>query len=619
MCGIVGIRRFDGAPIEPALVRRMTEQLTHRGPDDTGEWHGPAVAFGHRRLSIIDPEGSPQPMSRGPLHVCFNGEIFDYAARRAELVDAGFDFETRGDTEVLLASFQKQRQQSVEALDGQFAYAIYDDTSAELWLFRDRMGVIPLYYYADSEMFAFASEVKALLPALGRPEVDLDSAREYLGFRSVPAPHTLFKGIRKLRAGHRLRVDRRGDIATDPYWQIPAQEPDSDISDADALARLDAALEAAVDSRLVADVPVGAFLSGGLDSSLIVSLMAKRREEQGGSPVATYVAGFDDPGLDERGPAALVAQAFGTDHHEVVVAPDDFVDLIPKLTWHRDAPISEPSDVALFRLAERASQDVKVLLSGEGADELFAGYPKYRFATRAALADWLPAALRAPLVGGAAGLLPESLWRPRIALRAMAARSEAERMRTWFSPFTQGERDALIARPDRPGYAELAARARGDLLQRMLYVDCHVWLSDNLLERGDRMAMAASVESRPPFMDHRLVELAFSLPSRMKLRAGTTKWAIRQLAEQRLPREIIARPKLGFRVPMRAWLREGRMADLAADLLLSRDSITREIFRAAEIDRLIDTHRSGRRNEDIRIWTLLGFEIWHRRFIQGDA
>ena len=619
MCGIAGIRRFDGVAVEEALLRRMASQLVHRGPDGDGVWHRPDVGFAHRRLAIIDPSGSPQPMAdaSGRLQVCFNGEIFNYRTLRRELVGLGHSFRTEGDTETLLEGFLAWGERSVDRLDGQFAYALFDERNAALWLFRDRLGILPLYYYWDGRVFLFASEVKALLPALpSPPELDVESVREYLAQRAVAPPHTLFRGISKLPQGHRLRLDASGHLDVAPYWQLPTERADAGITPADAVERVAHALEAAVESRLVADVPVGAYLSGGIDSSLIVALMTRL---QGEGNVQTFSAGFGDPRFDELPFARQVSQRFRTRHHEVMVGPDDFEALWEKLTWHRDAPISEPADIAVYKLASTARPHVKVLLSGEGSDELFAGYPKYRFARWAQAAGWLPAALRRPLLQRLEAGLPARLWRARTVLRAMEARDEAERFRAWFAPFVEEEREALLPGVmERDGQETVWSRARGDLVQRMLYVDCHTWLADNLLERGDRMSMAASVESRPPFLDHHLVELAFRLPSSVKLRGGRGKWVVKEVARRLLPPEIVDRRKVGFRVPLDAWFR-GELRELARDHLLGPGSLVAGLMDPGAVRGLLDGHESGRRNEEIRIWTLLCLEVWHRAFLKNGA
>jgi len=618
MCGIVGIVHRDGRPVDASVLRAMTGQLVHRGPDDEGHWVGPGgVGFGHRRLSIIDLAGSIQPMQAGPLHVCFNGEIFNYQSLRSEAAGRGYPFRTHGDTEVLLALFQAERERSVDRLEGQFAYAIWDADERVLWLFRDRMGVLPLYYHWDGETLTFASEIKALLAGLAKtPAIDAASVDDYLGYRSVPAPFTLWEGVRKLPPGCRLRFDGKSEPRIEAYWTLPTAPASLAVSPVEAIDRVEAALRDSISNRLVADVPVGAYLSGGVDSSLVVAMMTRLT---GGSGVETFSAGFDDPRFDELPFAREVSRLFATRHHEIVVQPTDFQDLWHRLTWHRDAPISEPADLAIFCLARRARESsIKVLLSGEGSDELFAGYPKYGWARRAALADWIPSALRPAGLGLVERMLPARAARPRIMLRAMATRSEADRFQAWFAPFTLEERAALSpGTRGRGGHEAIWSRARGDLVQRMLYFDCHTWLVDNLLERGDRMAMAASIESRPPFMDHRLVELAFALPSSVKIRDGHSKWVVKEVARRHLPASIVDRRKVGFRVPLDAWFRTG-LRELANDLLLRSGSFVGDQLARAPIARLLSDHERGRRDEEIRIWTLLCLEIWHQVFFRDQ-
>jgi asparagine synthase (glutamine-hydrolysing) len=369
---------------------------------------------------------------------------------------------------------------------------------------------------------------------------------------------------------------------------------------------LRSALTAAVERCLVADVPVGAYLSGGLDSSLIVALMARIR---GDDPVQTFSAGFPGPQFDELPHARRVSELLGTSHHEVRVTEADFLSLWEPLTWHRDAPISEASDVAVYRLAELARQHVKVVLSGEGSDELFAGYPKHRFARMSQIAGLIPHRTRRALLTSAERALPARSARLRIALRAMTERTEAERMEAWFAPFLSRERAALLGMEERrsrfPGQTGSAAP-----LARMLAADMGGWLPDNLLERGDRMSMAASVELRPPFLDAAVVELAGSLPPRLKVRGGTGKWVVRQLAREMLPAEVIDRPKIGFRVPLDAWFRTG-LRDMARARLTDGSSLMAELLDRRVVERLLDDHESGRRNEGSRIWTLLSLEVWN--------
>ena len=617
MCGIVGIRRFDGRPIDEAVLRAMAAQLQHRGPDGDGFRLFRDVGFGHTRFSIIDLAGSPQPMTSasGPFHITFNGEIFNYQERRAALAAAGVPLRTHGDTEVLLETLRLEGLRGLDRMNGQFAFGYFDERAGTLLLARDRLGILPLYYAEGPGFVVFASEIKALLPALGRPELDDTAVEDYLTYRSVPPPDTLFRGIRKLAAGEALHVGADGKLRRETWWQLPAALNGPLLSGDAALREVDLHLERAVAGRLVADVPVGAYLSGGLDSSLTVALMKKVRR---GADVQTFAAGFNDPRFDELPYAKQVSEAVGTTHHEVNVTAQDFQDLWSKLSWHRDGPISEPADVAIYRIAKYARSTVKVLLSGEGSDEIFAGYPKYAFEPKVAKLAAVPAFLRVPLMRAAERLLPGSKYRARQAVRALTSRDTAERLQTWFAPFTWYERRAL-----RSGYGSQRSlgqyeRCAGDHLRRMLYVDCHTWLADNLLERGDRMSMAASIENRPPFLDHELVELAFRIDSSMKVKGSSGKWIVKEIARRHLPANIVDRKKVGFRVPLDEWFR-GSLKDYAHDLLLGRDAFISRYLQRGPIEAMLQDHMRGRRNEELRLWTLLGFEVWHRTFLRGSV
>jgi asparagine synthase (glutamine-hydrolysing) len=614
MCGIVGIRRFDGQPVDGGLLQEMTRRLSHRGPDGAGHLIRGGVGLGHRRLAIIDLEQSCQPMSNraDDVHVCFNGEILNYRQLRYE---TPYDYRTSGDTEVLLANHCVHGPAGVDRLIGQYAFALYDEGSGDLWLHRDRMGVLPLYYYADSRLLLFASEIKAMLPALPvAPELDPSSVADYLARKSVPAPWTLFRGIRALEPGWSLRVDGRGRLESRRYWNVPEASSERRMTATAAVSMLQSALTTAVDRSTVADVPVGAYLSGGLDSSLIVALMSRRRDA---GPIETFSAGFGDPRFDELPYARRVSELFRTNHHEVRVRPEDLIELWEPLTWYRDAPISQASDVAVYRLASLARTRVKVVLSGEGGDELFGGYPKHRFADATRVAGLVPHAARRGILGPLERALPSSLSRVRIALRAIAERTEVERFEAWFAPFSSSERAALLGGAyDHDRYPDLSSH--GDALRRMLVADTTGWLAENMLERGDRMSMARSLELRPPFLDRDLVDLAFSIPSRYKVRRGVGKWVVRQVAQRILPAEVVNRPKVGFRLPLDAWFRSG-LREMARDRLLDRSSLVGAVLDRRVVERLLDDHERGRRNEEIRIWTLLSLEIWHTVFLASNG
>lgn len=608
VCGIAGIRRFDGAPVDRETLAQMVTLLRHRGPDAMGIWLDGPVGVAHTRLSIIDLQGSQQPMASrdGSRQLVFNGEILNYRELRRQL---SYPFRTDGDTEVLLALYEKYGPLGVQKLRGQFAYAIHDRQSGQTHLFRDRLGVLPLYYYADSRLFAFASEIKALLPLIQSPEVDADSLHDYLAHRTVPSPNTLIRGVHKVAQGHHLVVDALGRLTLSPFWQLAVRPSGRSVTDSEAVSLVDNALRSSVREALVADVPVGVYLSGGVDSSVLTAITRRENPDQ---VLHTFGASFNDERYDENAWARKVAGIAGSTHHEVVVTAEDFMNNWSQLSWHRDGPLSEPADVAIFRLAQLAREHVKVVLSGEGSDEIFGGYPKYAFA---AATRWLGAVPSAGLLGHLERSLPASKAKLRIAIRALAERGHDERMRGWFAPFNVAERRQLTGRAA-VRRTPIAYRAgRGDSLRRMLYGDTCVWLADNLLERGDRMSMAASLETRPPFLDYRLVEFAFDLPSGVKTRGGTTKWVLKEVARKYLPNEVVDRPKIGFKVPLDRWFRHG-LRDMAFDLLTGPSSFVGTTFDGRVVANLLAAHAGGIRDEESRIWTLLSLEVWYRELLK---
>lgn len=610
MCGIAGIFRFDGQNVELELLKAMTDRITHRGPDAEGFWLDGSIGFGHRRLAIIDVEASSQPMTSADSthHITFNGEILNYRALR----DAQYAYKTQGDTEVILSMHQKYGVDAPVHFVGQFAYGLFDRRNRKLQLVRDRLGILPLFYYRDDTMIAFASEIKALFPALPRtPAVDPASLDAYLAQRAVPSPNTMLVGIKKLQPGQVLEVSQEGIARTTTYWTaaVPvAVDRSHDMHNPQqAIQRVRAALEQSVADNLVADVPVGSMLSGGVDSSLIVALAAASSH---GTPIETFSAGFAEPEYDERPFANMVANYLKTNHHEVVVKPTDLLDLWHDLSWHRDAPLSEPADVAVHLLAKLAREHVKVVLSGEGSDELFGGYPKHLYASLTEHVGMIPRSVRRVVFHGIDLLPAGGGRRGRIAMSALAEPRLDERFRAWFSPFLADERRRLVGFAGRRWQPDVLARATGTPLQNMLFVDMHSWLSDNLLERGDRMTMASSIELRPPFLHPAVVDLALSLPPGLKIRRGETKWIIKEVAAQFLPAEIVRRKKVGFRLPLSLWFR-GELRDYAHDRLLNPASFVANNMDLDSVRSILSSHSTGIRDEDIRIWTLLSLEVWH--------
>lgn len=609
MCGIAGYR-VVGSEARLDWVESMCRQLVHRGPDGSGEVLRGDVALGHRRLSIIDLAHSVQPMlsKDGRYAITFNGEIFNYGELRTALHNEGVEFRTSGDTEVLLHVLIRWGKDGLHRLNGQFAFGFHDLETNELLLCRDRLGILPVYYYLDGDKVAFASEIKAIL-ALPWVKAELDeSAIEwYLATRSTCAPQTLFANIRKLEAGTYLVMNGSGEVSVTRWWDLPRSS--DEIRDEDhATEQVEQHLRAAVEARLIADVPVGTYLSGGLDSSLVTTIASQCTDKQ----IACFVAGFGDSRFDEVPYARLVAQHCGANLEVVALRESEFIDAYERLTWHRDAPLSEPGDVAVYFIAKQAAGSVKVLLSGEGADETFAGYPKHVYDKWARWLDPLPSPFRSRLFRLLEERCSVGSGRMRVGLRALATRSREERWSTWFAPFTWYDRQAL-----KPGYGALVRDTDPvelDPVNQMLRRDCGQWLSDNLLERGDRMSMAGSIENRPPFLDHKLVELSFRIPGHMKCKGNAGKVILRRIASGLVPQQVIERKKVGFKVPIDEWFRRG-MREYALDHLLGTDSFVSDYFSRQFIQALCDRHMKGH-NEDIRIWTLLGLEVWHKRFLR---
>jgi asparagine synthase (glutamine-hydrolysing) len=612
MCGVVGVRARQRGVLDRVALEKAVDTLHHRGPDDRGIWLNEEVGLGHTRLSIIDLGGSRQPMHSDDdrRHLIFNGEILNYREVRAGLPE--HEFRTDGDTETLLATLLYRGPDGLAALRGQFAFAFYDETDGTVLLARDRMGVLPLYYASRPDRVVFGSEIKAILPLLdGAPNVNEAALNDFLAQRAVGAPQTLFADILAVRPGHAVRIHPDGRIEEFPYWTLPVAAP-IEISPGEAVDVVSDTLVESVREALVADVPVGAYLSGGVDSSLIVALVAAVTGEP--SRVKTFSAGFLDNPHDELPHARTVADHVGTDHREIMIDPSGFLDAWPRLTWHRDAPLSEPADIAVHELAKAAREDVKVVLSGEGADELFAGYPKYGVAVWTDRLRRVPAALRSPLLRRAERLLPGAQAKLRIAMRTLAASNEREMYRSWFAPFTEYERAALLGAAT-PSSSD-GVVGGNDVIDKMLRSDLECWLPNNLLERGDRMSMAASLELRPPFLDARLVELAYSLPSDLKVRDGSTKWVLKEVARRHLPVEIVDRRKVGFRVPLDRWFRSG-LREHAHDRLLDREGFIAQRLDRGLVEQLLQSHERGRRDEELRIWTLMCLDVWHEVFFRS--
>ncbi len=621
MCGIAGLFHYA----EPSLVgretvARMVAPLRHRGPDDQGVHLAGTMGLGHARLSIIDVAGGHQPIfneDRTVAVVC-NGEIYNHRELRRGLEERGHRFATRSDTEVIVHLWEELGAGCVERLAGMFALAVADFRRRKLLLARDRVGKKPLFLADDGRRLGFASELKSLLAAgLAGPEIDPEALDLYLAYGYVPAPWTIFRGATKLPAGHLALVDERG-ARIERYWDVPTEEAQDagPAADGRLAGELERLLATAVRDRLESDVPLGAFLSGGLDSGTVVSLMT----EAASGPVRTHTVGFADRATDEREDAAAVARALGADHMETEVRPD-LADVLPRIAWHLDEPFADPSSVPTWYVSRETRRRVTVALSGDGGDELFAGYgEKYRMhLMEERLRSFVPAPLRRGLFPALGRLWPRSARLPRaLRLGGLFRNLSVEAPRSYdfdrrLIPPHLEER-LLGGRRRFDPFAAIEphlARAPKEPLARALYLDLKTWLADDGLVKVDRMSMAHSLEVRCPLLDHRIIEFAARLPARLKLAGGTTKILLRQVAGRRLPADILARPKRGFAPPVSRWLRED-LRDLSRDLLLAPDAFGRDLFERREVERLLDDHAARRLEAGWALWTLLMLEVWGR-------
>ena len=622
MCGIAGI--FHCAtpkPVEPARVERMCDALAHRGPDGSGVWTAPGVGLGFRRLAIIDLAGSEQPMASadGRAMLVFNGEIYNFRELRRELETLGATFRTQGDGETILAAWQQWGVDGLTRLHGMFAFALYDLPTRRLLLARDRLGVKPLYTARLSDgSLAFASELKGLLAhPLMRRAIDPLAIEDYLAWGYVPDHRSILTGVEKLPAGHyRLLEPGREPAAPVAWWDVSFAERSAG-SAADLGAQLLHRLREAVTSRMTADVPLGAFLSGGVDSSSVVALMAEASPE----PVTTCSIGFDASGFDESGYARSVAERFRTDHHQRRVSPDDFAE-IDRLSAIFDEPFADASALPTLRVCELAREHVTVALSGDGADEALAGYRRQAFQLREdRVRALIPAGLRASVFGAAGRLYPKADWAPR-ALRAKTtfqalggdseegyARALAvcpsELRETLYSPEFLRLRGGY--RAEQPLIALMRNAPARTGLDRAQYADLKFWLPGDILTKVDRTSMAVSLEAREPLLDHRLVEFAATLPERMRIRGGQGKWLMKQVMRRHLPDEVLFRPKMGFVTPIAAWLR-GPLATEARAAARSGALARTGWFAAERLSVLAEAHIAGRSDHSRLIWQLLMLE-----------
>jgi asparagine synthase (glutamine-hydrolysing) len=629
MCGICGKLIFGGeATMSPALVKAMADTIRHRGPDDEGYYVSGLMGLGFRRLSIIDLQCGHQPLSNedGTIWIVFNGEIYNFQELREFLLGKGHVFKTQSDTEVIVHLYEEYGPQCLEMLRGMFAFAIWDEKAKTLFLARDRVGIKPLYYCLTDTSLVFASEIKAILadPAINR-EIVPQVIDRFLTFLYVPGQETLLKGIQKLAPGHYLLI-RNGKPMIQQYWDLRFAEPTRGQSLKDAEADLLRLLAETVELHMIADVPLGVLLSGGVDSTGVLSFAVHGTDKK----ISSFTVGFSGGEVaDERPYARLAAETFGTQHHDMTITAKDFAAFMPQYVWHMEEPVCEPPAVAMYYISKLARSYVKVLLSGEGGDEAFAGYSNYRNLV------WLERIKRglSPLNGAVAQSLSiaNSLFHlPGVAnyvslmndlfpdyyysRTSNPYRYTGNRLgKVYSADFAQAIDREHTLEPVR----KLQAHARAqNTLDAMLYIDTKTWLPDDLLIKADKMTMANSIELRVPLLDHRILEFAASLPPSFKLKGFSLKYILKKVLSQKLPKEIRNRKKTGFPVPYESWLRND-LKDVVWSVLTDRRTVERGYFRKEAVEGLLQANSNGT-NYSKEIFSLLSFELWQRTFLERE-
>jgi asparagine synthase (glutamine-hydrolysing) len=633
MCGINGIAftSRSGRSVSRAELEAMRDVITHRGPDEAGFFIDRNVGLGHRRLSIVDVASGHQPMTNedGSLYITYNGEIYNHADYRESLEAKGHVYRTHCDTETILHLYEEHGSACVDYLRGMFAFAIWHKNKRELFIARDRLGVKPLYYvHSDDGSLHFSSEIKALLEAGAvKPQINYSVLADYLANHSPSGEETLFGGVKRLLPGHTLTW-RDGEIAIQRYWDVSFSEKDAEDErdDATYIEQWSELFRESVRLRLMADVPLGMFLSGGIDSSAIAAVMSGMVSE----PIKTFSVAFAEREANELEYARIVAEAYKTNHHEIIVSPEQFFEALPQLVWHEDEPLAHPSSVALYFVSRLAAQHVKVVLTGEGSDELLAGYGRYRRTiwnlSMGRRYNRLTPTIARNTIRGGIQRMPVGRFRQKLMRTFLVLSPELESIYfDNFAVFPAPMQQNMFTREtrDRIGnidpYVELRrvlARTKDlSLLDGLLYADIKTYLHE-LLMKQDQMSMATSIESRVPFLDHKLVEFTAKMPDKMKLRGTTTKYVLRESMKGILPERILSRSKMGFPVPIGAWFR-GPFKSIIDEYLLSDRALSRGIFASDFVRRLVALHDSGEDHSE-RLWALVNFEIWLRQFFDGE-
>jgi asparagine synthase (glutamine-hydrolysing) len=632
MCGINGIAfsSRSGRTVSREVLEAMRDVITHRGPDDEGIFIDRNIGLGHRRLSIVDVSRGHQPMTNedASLHITYNGEIYNHADYRESLEGKGHVYNTHCDTETILHLYEEHGSACVDYLRGMFAFAIWDQRKQELFIARDRLGVKPLYYaYTDDGSLFFGSEIKTLLEARAvKPEINYAVLSDYLANHAPSGEETLFAGVKRLLPGHMLTW-RDGEVSLRRYWDVDFSKDDDVRDDKSYIDQWSELFHESVRLRLMADVPLGMFLSGGIDSSAIAAVMSGMVS----APVKTFSVAFKEREANELEYARLVADAYKTNHHEIIVSPEQFFAALPHLVWHEDEPLAHPSSVALYFVSKLASEQVKVVLTGEGSDELLAGYGRYRrtmwnLAWGRQYNKITPAIARDTIRKQIERMSPAGRMRQKLMRTFLVLSPELEsiyfdnfavfpapmqqRMFTRETNETIGEIDPYIE------LRKLLERTKDlSLLDGLLYADIKTYLHE-LLMKQDQMSMATSLESRVPFLDHKLVEFTAKMPETMKLRGGTTKYVLRESMKGILPEKILSRSKMGFPVPIGSWFR-GQFKSVVDEYVLGERALSRGIFAPEFVRNLVALHQAGEDHSE-RLWALVNFEMWLRRFFDTE-
>lgn len=620
MCGICGIYHYrSGEPAAQDVVREMTEVIRHRGPDDDGYYFEGPLGLGMRRLSIIDLDGGAQPISseRGDVVTVFNGEIYNFRELRKGLESSGHRFRTRTDTEAIVHAYEQWGFAALERFNGMFGLAIWDVEKRLLVLARDPYGVKPLYYYDDGDTVRFGSEIKSIVcdPAVPR-EVDAAALDLFLSFTFVPSPRTAFRGISKVPPGHALVCGPQGCVLRRFHFAVPDLQ--RGLREPEVVAQLQDLIAAAVRRQMVADVPVGALLSGGVDSTTTTTIMTQIAER----PIDTFTVGFDgDYDLNETAYARDTARRLGSNHHEILVSADEYARFLPLSVWHLEEPVATDSTLAYYRVCELARQSVKVVLSGQGADEPFAGYSRHFGERYGWILRTLPPGLRDRALGRLVERLPRT-ERLKRAVRSLGTSDSMERMVAVWTIVDAEQKERLYRPGDRPpdksaSAVDLWREDVGHLdgLSQMLYMDARLSLADNLLIYGDKMSMAVSLEARVPLLDLELMRFVESLPPELKLKGRTHKYILKRAVAKWVPQEVLRRRKIPFRPPIDRWLRTD-LTSYVADVLLAGDSACSTFFQKKTVARMVADHASGRQDYKRALLSLVVFELWHNQFIR---